>query len=88
MKRLIAASLISIVSILVEPSHSQSSVIRGASSVTTDLETTFGSINTVINQSGLDKSYTNGEEVTSYLARAPKHSFIFNTEWLSDNNRR
>jgi hypothetical protein len=89
MKRLIAASLIGIVGILVEiqPSYSQTSVIRGASSVTTDLGTTFGSINTIINQSGLDQAYTNGEEVKSYLAKDPKHSFIFNNEWFSDNNR-
>jgi hypothetical protein len=39
-----------------------------------------------INQSGLDKSYTNGEEIKSYLAKDLKHSFIFNTEWFSDSN--
>lgn len=90
MKRLIAASLLGIVGVLIgaEPSHSQTSVIRGAKSVTTDLGTTFGSIDTIINKSGLDNSYVNGDNLKTYLDKAPKHSFIFsNNEWSSDSNR-
>ncbi len=88
MKKLIASSLIAVISMISAPESSQALSIQGASSVTTNLGTGFGPITRIINQTGLFNPYTNGDNLEAYLATNPKHSFVFaGFEWYADRNQ-
>jgi hypothetical protein len=87
-KKLIVSSLIAVISMISAPESSQALSIQGASSVTTNLGTSFGSITPIINQAGLLNPYTNGENLEAYLLTNPKHTPIYpGFEWFSDRNR-
>jgi len=50
--------------------------IRGAASVTSTLGDNFGCPTSIINQNGLNNTYTNGEDLQGNLNESPQHTFV------------
>lgn len=76
MKALLLTSLIGAMGILGVTGSAQALSLRGATSISGDLGSQFGSSNAARNKAGLLTSYNNGDDFDAYLLSNPQHTFV------------
>ena len=83
-RRLLLATALPLAFAILAPTQAAASVVLGAAGVTTDMGTSTGSVNNLINQSGLSSSYTSGvTDFATYVGSATHDSSEASNSWAS-----